>query len=81
MSKPLPATVEAWSPNHWTAREFPALTFLLNEMFSPPSPFSTLKLLPLDNSNTYEVYLQKQHTSVTSWENCVEVFTKANPMT
>ena len=22
--EPMPSTVEAWSPNHWTAREFPA---------------------------------------------------------
>ena len=26
MTEPMPAAVEAWSPNHWTIREFPAMT-------------------------------------------------------
>ena len=27
--EPMPPAVEAWSPNHWTAREFPELPFIL----------------------------------------------------
>ena len=28
--KPVPPAVEMWSPNHWTAREFPMMTLFLN---------------------------------------------------
>ena len=27
--KPVPPAVEAWSPNHWSSREFPLLSFLI----------------------------------------------------
>jgi len=27
-SEPVPPAVEAWSPNHWTIREFPIITVL-----------------------------------------------------
>ena len=28
--EPMPPTVKAWSPNHWTPREFPQGAFLTN---------------------------------------------------
>ena len=28
--EPVPPVVEAWSPNHWTAREVPTFSFLRN---------------------------------------------------
>ena len=37
--KPMPPAVEAWSPNHWTAREVPPPTCLL--FIHPPIPLST----------------------------------------
>ena len=27
--EPMPPTVEVWSPNHWTTREFPLITFFV----------------------------------------------------
>ena len=32
--EPVPPVVEAWSPNHWTAREFPCKFFSKN-IFCP----------------------------------------------
>ena len=34
--KPRPPAVEAWSPNHWTTKEFPILVLKdINYLFSP----------------------------------------------
>ena len=36
--KPMPPVVEAWSLNHWTAREFPTAPFFLKESSPIPTP-------------------------------------------
>ena len=69
----------SWVCYHWVMMGAPSLFIEWNIFLRVP--FSTLKLLPLDNSNPDEVYLQKHHASIISLENWLEVFTKANPMT
>ena len=45
-NEPVTPAVEAWSPNHWTAREFPLSHSILITEFKA-APFSGIKMTPL----------------------------------
>ena len=52
--KPMPPAVEAWSLNHWTAREVPVLHSLLPFLFSF---WKKVQMLPRYKSNSLQAFI------------------------